>query len=330
MSGNTAARRCGFQSGELRVVAIRAKSTVIGLDVGASSVKLIALAHQSATPSLVGISRAEIPTGKPDSKSERTVEAVRTALAESGIELSHRVSVVSAIGGARVSIKHVTFPKMGPEELAESLKWEAKKHVPFKSSDFVVDFQLMDNDAVSSDDSLMHVLLAAAEQSAIDEHLAVLQAAGIEPAIVDLAPLGLMNEADAEGLINGRAVAIMELDESTAGLSMYKRGGFFFSRSIGIPSTAGKSGWVEQLLKEVRLSLTFYNNETGKQGIERMLLAGGRAKVSGIAESIQDATGVDTDVLDPLRKLRGVDIDLKAFEKHGPSFALAMGLARRR
>lgn len=312
------------------MVAIRTKSTVLGLDVGASSVKLVALAHNGTAPELIGIAREEIPSGSAEDRNERIAGAVRAAVKSCGIELSGRTSVVSAVGGANVSVKQVMFPRMSQSDLAESLKWEAKKHVPFKSSDFVVDFQIMGNGSRSENGGMMPVLLGAAEKSAVDEQVALLKAAGIEPSIVDLAPLALMNEADAEGVVNGRAVAVMDMGETKATLSIYKREGFFFSRNIAIPVASRDKGWVEQLLKEVRLSLTFYYNETGKQGIERMLLAGGRAKQSGIAKSIQDATGVDTDTLDPLRTLKGISIDVKEFHKYGPSFVLAMGLARRR
>lgn len=312
------------------MVAIRTKSTVLGLDIGASSVKLVALAHNGSGSELVGIASEKIESGSEAGRQERVVGAVRAAVEASGVEISKRVAVISAVGGSSVSVKHVMFPKMSQSDLAESLKWEAKKHVPFKSSDFVVDFQILGNGSKSDNGATMPVLLAAAEQSAVDEHVALLNAAGIEPEVIDLAPLALMNEADAEGVVNGRAVAVMDIGETKATLSIYKRDGFFFSRNIAIPTASREKGWIDPLLKEVRLSLTFYNNETGKQGIERMMLAGGRAKASGIAKSIQDATGVDTYILDPLSKLKGISIDVKKFEKHGPSFVLAMGLARRR
>jgi len=331
----------------------RSGKTVTGLDVGTTTVKACRLSQQGETIELVGAAMADISERESegvDRESRRrmaTVEAISEVFAALGTEASKAGRVVTAVGGPNVSIKQVVFPKMAEQTFAESLQWEARKHVPFDPSDVVLDFQFLD-DGRTPDEKKMKVLLAAVKKPLMMEHVSVLAQAGVEPRVVDLIPLALMNEADEEGLVDGRTTAVVEMGAESATLSVYRRGSTFFSRSIGLRSNGGtqsagekprgKQGngsgdsepWVGHLLKEVRLSLRFYDNETGRKGIDRVCLAGGRALTPGIVKSFSGALDVDVRVMDPLEAFRGPKIEMGELAVHGPRFALAMGLARRR
>ncbi len=341
---------------------------VTGLDVGAQSVKAVRLRHAGGRVKLAGIALAEIdyPTvnrGATDEAANAArVDAITSALEASGTDISTSWQVVTAVEGPGISVKHVSFPKMPDSNLAESIGWEAKKHVPFGASEFVLDFQLLaretgdergdetgEETGGEADDKAddMHVLLAAVEQRHIDSHIGLLCEAGVEPCAVDLVPLALMNELDAEGLVDG-AVAAVEMGASTLSLSIYRAGGLLLARSVRMPVTRGagradasdgegeSSGarrkWQTFVLKEVQRSLAFYNSETGRRGIDKIYLSGGRALAEGVAEHFTDSLKVPTEVLNPLKDMDGakIDIDRRGRELQGPRFALAMSLARRR
>jgi Tfp pilus assembly PilM family ATPase len=80
----------------------------------------------------------------------------------------------------------------------------------------------------------------------------------------------------------------------------------------------------------VQRSLAFYNSETGRRGIDKIYLSGGRALAEGIAERFTDSLKVPTEVLNPLKNLADTEIDIESLKPQGPRFALAMSLARRR
>jgi len=338
------------------------RRVVTGLDVGATSVKAVRLAHTARGATLLGLAIADIgrdvdeaPSDGP--KVDRLSEAIREVLHRCGAGAHRQPSVVTAVGGAGVSIKHVAFPPMPRHVLAESIHWEARKHVPFGESEFVLDFQILDT-AGEEENGKMQVLLAAVETKLVDEHIAALAIAGVEPDTVDLVPLVLMNEADEEGLLNSSTIAVVDLGVSAINLAIHRRGGLFFSRTIpllpagrlakgdnsarkGTWSRTEKGGapepapdaeddsWREVALSEIRRSLTFYNNETGKKGIEKMYLTGGRALVPGIATELTDGVGISTEVMDPLKSMRDSVVEIGDLAERGPRFALAMGLARR-
>jgi type IV pilus assembly protein PilM len=312
-------------------------SIVTGLDVGTTSVKAATLSHQGGAAQLVGLAAAEIPES--EDRAAATTKAIQAALAGSGA--GKNTPIVSAVGGSGISVKHVTFPEMPKQALAESIRWEARKHVPFEGSDFVLDFQPLDG-ANSDDGGELQVLLAAVETKLLDSHVEMLAAAGVEPDAVDLIPLALINEVEEEGLLDSQALAVIDLGVKSITMAVYRRGGLFFARSIplvgktaaaraanGEDKTAGDESWFKTVLREVRRSLTFYHNETSKQGIDKIYLTGGRALEPGIDAMMRKDLGIPTEVLNPLAKVPITGVNIESLKSEGPRFAVAIGLARR-
>ncbi len=305
---------------------------VTGIDVGSSSVKVVRLAHRRSSSEVVGVALSEIPQGSSDETDildarKRVVAAINQALSSTGVDPGRAGTVVTSVSGPSVSVKHVAFPEMSDKELAESVRWEAKKHLPFDTDNVDLDYQKLGREDIEKNDERTQVLLGAAQSGVLVDHLDALADAGIEPTIVDLTPTALINEVDEEGLVNGQAVAVADLGHRSASLSVYTRGGLFFARSI--PIVPRQENWLEHVLTEVRFSLTFYNNETGRKGIESLYVAGGRSLESGVIGRFADALGVPTELLDPLASVGAFELEGE-LAAQSPRFALAMGLARRR
>lgn len=332
-----------------------ARKFVTGLDVGSESVKAVRLMHTGDRVVLAGIALTEIKypsqirgENDPGARQAR-IGAIRSALRSSGTDVSRSCRVVTAVAGPSVSVKHVTFPKMSNPSLAESIGWEAKKHVPFGASEFVLDFHPLARDDADGADE-MHVLLAAVEKRHMDSHVGLICDAGVEPDAVDLVPLAMMNEVDAEGLLGDSTVASVEIGCCTLSVSIYKAGGFLLVRSVNVPPTMGgapgatkarqeevggeeppdsRRAWQGFVLKEVQRSLAFYNTETGRHGIDKIFLGGGRALAGDITERFRSALSIPTEILKPLDSVSS-SIGIEAHKDQGPRFALAMSLARRR
>ena len=81
---------------------------------------------------------------------------------------------------------------------------------------------------------------------------------------------------------------------------------------------------LQNFARELVSSLQFYQNQAGSLGIREIVLAGGTARLGGLAEALQRMVAVKVRVGDPLvnlshgKKLRGGDPD--------PSHAIAIGL----
>jgi type IV pilus assembly protein PilM len=324
------------------------RRAVTGLDVGSESVKAVRVHHTGGKVRVAGIALTEISFPSHNKSetdpgaNEARVDAIKSALKASGTDTSRGVQLVTAVQGPSISIKHVTFPKMPGPSLAESIGWEAKKHVPFGAADFVLDFQTLPRDDSDGAEE-MHVLLAAVEQRYIDNHVGLVCQAGAEPDTVDLGPLSLMNEIHEEGLLDGVAVAVVDIGCCTMSFAAYRDGGLLLVRSVRMPTGAGatsgsaqgeadseetRSQWESFVLKEAQRSLAFYNSETGRRGIDKIYLSGGRALAPGIADRFTKSLNVPTSVLNPLETVAS-DVNLDEFKPQGPRFALALSLARR-
>ena len=343
--------------------------TVTGLDIGSTSVKAVRLAHGKTGVKLVGVAVVDVPaldwlSADEDSRDRPVIDAIRAALEQCGATTNLRDRVVTGLGGSGVSVKHVAFPDMSVEDMGKSIQWEARKHIPFSGTNFILDFQVIGR-ADGDDGGELQVLLGAVDTSLMESHIAILEQVGVEPDVVDLTPLALLNEVDDRGLVNGEALAVIDLGASTATLTAYRRGGLFFVRSFrasrirdrtsavpdglvsdGLASAGGTSDgtdqeaqrpkatpvadpWLKDVLSEVKRSLIFYHNQTDKRGIDRIYLTGGNALVPGTAEAFTSALGVPTEVLDTLEDIDTSGVDLHAVKGQGARFAVAMGLARR-
>ena len=327
--------------------------------MGSTSVKAVKLERRGGRLRLAGVALADFRDGV---DGEGLEEVVRSVLAE--CEARRRpCPIITALGGSSISVKHVLLPQMSRQAVAESIRWEARRHIPFGETEFVLDFQVLDGHGEGAE---LPVLLAAVETRALEDHLTMMEGAGVEPCVVDLVPLALINEVDEEGLLDGEAAAVVDLGASIVTVAVYKRNGFFFSRSFSIaqavpretdaPRAAGgvaggphslraeertdepeeplsapsvlETGWRKTAIQEVRRSLAFYNIETKKQGIGRIFLVGGRALEEGVAAEFQEALGIETAVLDPLGSVEAA-VDLSEIAQQGPRLAVAMALARR-
>jgi type IV pilus assembly protein PilM len=81
---------------------------------------------------------------------------------------------------------------------------------------------------------------------------------------------------------------------------------------------------LQSFARELVSSLQFYQNQPGSLGIREIVIAGGTAKLGGLAEALQRMVGVFIRTGDPLvnlahgKKIKGGDVD--------PSLAIAIGL----
>jgi hypothetical protein len=115
------------------------------------------------------------------------VESIRSLI--EGLRIKTK-NVAVSISGHSVYIKIINVPNMSEEQLEESIRWEAEQQIPFDIEDVNLDFQIL-NEQVSPDQ--MAVLLVAAKKDMINDYTAVIEEAGLQPAIVDVDVFAIEN-----------------------------------------------------------------------------------------------------------------------------------------
>lgn len=214
-------------------------SAVVGLDIGSDSIKVAEAKIARDGITITGVGIARIPPGVIENEvivdPLGLANAIKALLAESGIKTRKCVSSVS--GASQVVVRVISVPKMNRDELAETMKWEVERHVPFSPQEVVMDFQPLEKPKADPAATEMEVLLAVAQQQLIDSHVETLFAAGLQPMAIDIEPLAACRsliELSQNGAMN-ETVAIVNIGSTRTDLSVFENGLLVFpSPPLGV------------------------------------------------------------------------------------------------
>src|SRR6266700_22376 len=296
---------------------------IVGLDIGSSSIKSVELKSTKQGYELVSFGLE--PLAQDTVVDGAIMDAPLVAGAIGTIfdrqEIKTR-SVATAVSGHSVIVKRVSLPVMTDEELYDRIQSEASQHIPFDISDVNLDFQLLD-----SAESQMDVLLVAVKKDKILNHTNVLAQAGKTPVVVDIDAFGLQNCFE----VNYEPDALQkELDLSFEDAERLKRGD-------SLPSVTDEQK--QQILRsvsdiltlEIQKTFDFFRATASGENIQRIVVAGGTARVPGLVDLLREEFAMPVEELNPFRKVlinpsRHSDDQIRDL---APRLVIAVGLALR-
>lgn len=344
----------------------RGKTSMVGVDIGSSSVKAVELQGKGADLQLLSLG---FETLQPDSVVDgqiMEINAVSNAIASIFNEQKIKTTRVAAgVNGHSVIVKNIVLPQMSEGELQESFAWHAEEHIPFDISDVNLDYHVMNR---SSD--AIHVLMAACKRDKVANLKQAIQLAGKQPSVIDVDAFALQNCYE----LNydpkpGQVVALLNIGASTTNINILNGVRSVFTRD----ATFGGNQYTSLLQKE--LGLTFDQAESVKRGkpmpegseprdvaaildtvsdilaleiqktmdfyratvedsqsaVGRILVSGGGSKLKGLVAFLAKRFEVPVEMFDPFRKIR---VDSRGFDPEYmreivPEMAIAVGLALR-
>jgi type IV pilus assembly protein PilM len=215
----------------------------IGLDIGAAYIKVVEASLSRGRAQVTGLGVLPTPAGLVDNNlildPVALGQEIKQFLTRSGISAKRVVSSVA--GQSSLVVRIIPVPKMTRAELAETMKWEIERQVPFPANETVWDFQPLVPPEQVADNENMQVLLAVAQESLVNAHVETLMAAGLQPLAIDVEPLAASRSLlDLDG-DNGAAagvVAVVDLGSASSDISIFHDGVINFTRTIPI---AGRS-----------------------------------------------------------------------------------------
>jgi type IV pilus assembly protein PilM len=339
----------------------RSKVTA-GLDIGSGFVKLVVVDHSKGDPEITRIATSPLVA---DAIVEGEVmdpvlvaETIRSVVDAAGISKKH---VVAAVGGHDVIIKKIQMDRMDEAEARELIRWEAHQHVPFDMESVQLDFQILDPEGTSPQ---MSVLLVAAKRELIENRLALLADAGLTAVIIDVDAFALHNafeQSYPDGM--GGMVALVNIGHETTNVNIMEDGVPIVVRDIPFGSrrireslqrerglTADQAEAViqgresaldlerfvtervEELAVGIERAIAFITAQSGGEGVERLYLSGGGARVPGVAAALASRLGVTTHMANPLERVAvRSEVNLEvAMDEVAPMLMLPVGLAMRR
>ncbi len=326
------------------------EKTVFGLNMGFSSVKMVKLRLTNTAVELLGFA-IEQNSGDMEETLKKLIAA--HAMKSANISLS----------GQQAIIRYVDFPKMNSAELKQALKFEAQKHLPFPVQDVSLDGCILRNDLP---DNKMRVLLAAVKRDLLDQRLKVLRQAGIDPAIVEIDSISLVNAFNfnygQEETVKAKTVALLNVGSATSNLNILEAGMPALSRDISIggnhltqkiadslnidfkaaektkldpgqsqdkKASAAAEAVIGKLAQEVRASCDYYESRSSSS-VERVFVSGGASLFAGMDEALKGFLGLPVEAWDPLCNVSvAAGIQKNEVAPVAGQLAVAVGLALR-
>lgn len=214
-----------------------AGGTIVGLDIGANQIKVVEMKRGSGGIEVTALGVAPTPVEAFDNNTiidaKRLGQAVKELMKSSGVSAGRSVSSVS--GQSAVVVRVIEVPQMKPNELAETMKWEVERHVPFSANEVIMDYQPIDRPEGLAEGQNMEVLLAVAQQDMVDRHVEMLFAAGLKPVAIDVEPLAvsrILLESDGEPRGAGNTVALVNIGASNTDIGIFRDKLLAFPRNM--------------------------------------------------------------------------------------------------
>jgi type IV pilus assembly protein PilM len=326
----------------------------VGLDIGSFSVKMAEISTSSGAAKLIGAGLKTVSLASED----KIAGLIKTLAEESKIS-TKEVSI--SISGPSVIVRFISMPRMSDSELNSAVRFEAEKVVPFNINDCTVDFKVL---AKEEHGNRLSVLLVAAKKDLIQKKIALAREANFSVSCVDVDSFATANAflRNFQKLEPERTVAVLNIGAEYTNLCILKGGIIYFARDIAIAgndfSAALSKGLavsaeygealkaspkdktqdvvthtkpvMNNLIDEVKLSLSYHENQTGR-GIDDIYVSGGSARLVGLEEAFLEAFGSKPLVWNPLQFLNPSpgDINKNILDNMNNSFAVSVGLALR-
>ncbi len=340
---------------------------MVGLDIGSSAVKAVALRRGRGGWSLVAAGEAPLPEGSLQDGAAAEPTAVSEAVNSLFDTLKmRRARVAAALSGHAVIVKRLSLPAMSQAELNEAIPWEAEQYIPFDLSEVQLDFQVLNSGTDAAKTSL-DVLLVAAKRDRIDDRTGVILQTGRRPAVLDIEAFALANAYQMNyPERNDQLAALVHVGRAVTIVCLLERGEPVFTRDISIGGQIhleaierelGPSGVDQlaarrilhgqfpddlsadqvaailreasaQLVLEVRKTVDFYRATAPVEKVNRIVLSGGAYQAVGLVDLLAHEFDAPVDVFDPFRRVNRPARAIGA-DVAGPAYAVAVGLAMR-
>lgn len=338
---------------------------LIGVDISATSVKLVDVQRQQGIFHLKSYGIEELQLGSVVDKLIVDTEAVGDAITR----LAKRCQVsgsdaATAVSGSAVITKIIDMDAgLTDVEREAQIRLDADQYIPYPLEEVNLDFEVLGPSLV--DDNLVQVLLAASRSENVDQRVDALTFGGLKTKIMDIEShaieraFGLM----VNSLPNApELVALVDIGHNQTTLYIAKNGEFVYSReqlfggmqlTEAIQNRYGLSfeeatlnkrelalpddyraevltPFIESTIQQIMRSLQFYFSSSQYNSIDHMVLAGGSSAIPNLTDMVQQKLGVPVTIANPFINMT-VDayIDNEQLAADAPGLLAACGLALR-
>jgi type IV pilus assembly protein PilM len=339
-----------------------ARKPIIGLDIGAGTIKLVQLDLASRVPVLRAMGVVAAPSdaiqGNMVKAPGRLAQTIRELVSSTRAVSRHVALAVPASG---VFVKAMKVSAVPAQDMRAQVHLEAAQYIPYDTASIALDFQVVG----SNRDGLLDVLVVAIKREVLAGYLETVEQAGLVASVVDVDSFSLQNcfecnegptlagttalidvgaRFSAVNVINqGRSLCLGDIpvgvhtairfiadtleiawDEAEAILSSA-------SRDSNSKVATAREQALSVLASDVQRHLSLLSSSGDEDvRIENARLSGGGAMLRGLHEELRLSLGFPVDVLQPFAQISvPQSFASNYFRSLYPLMGVAVGLALR-
>ncbi|MGV6858022.1 MAG: pilus assembly protein PilM [bacterium] len=344
----------------------RKKQPLVGIDISSTSIKLIELSQAGSGYRVETYSVEPLPAGSVAEKQINDVSAVGSAIAKALARAETKATRCALAVPSSASItKVITMAaSLSEADIEAQIQLEADQYIPFPIEEVNLDFEVIGENASSPE--LIDVLLAASRSENIESRCATAEAAGLEPAVVDIEPFATATafeliEEDAQ-IKPDDVAAIIDIGATMASITVVHNGLVIYTReqrfggqqltedimrryglSYAEAGLAKKEGglpddympeiltpFTNQMAQQIHRLLQFFFAASPHESVQHILLAGGCASIPGIDEIVETQLDTPTLIANPFRTMTfSKKVNQQRLGNDAPAMMIACGLAMR-
>ncbi len=338
----------------------------VGLDIGFSAFKVVALSLDKDKSSLFSL--GSIPAPQPgmisdaDDDLEQVASAIKKLFTAANINPNE---VVTALPEAKVFTRVVDdLPYLSDNELSSAISYASEEFIPMSLSEVNLNWQVLARSDGKGKDGRTVVLVIASPKNIVSKYIKVLTMANIKPRAIETETI-----AAARSLVGNNTFSpstlIIQFGAATTDFAVVSKGLIWLTRSI---STAGMSltrtlsqhfnfefsqaeeykkvyglledqleGKVREALKpvvdiicgEAKRVVQSFQAKYPQNPIKRIILSGGGAKMPGLVIYLANTLGLEVQEADPWYTVFKDQNLTGKLTQDAPSYSVAVGLSMR-
>ncbi|MEA3295748.1 MAG: type IV pilus assembly protein PilM [Patescibacteria group bacterium] len=338
----------------------------LGVDIGASSIKIIELSKQKEGIKLenYGEIKAEVLHKEKFRVFENNIltiscenisKGIRAILEETKIEIKKANFSIPDFASFFTTF---SLPKMTDKELASAIKFEAKRHIPISSSEVTLDWEIIKDEKTDKQNDFIKILLVAVSNKIISQYKEMARLSFLELQNLEAETFSLLRAT----VKSDKPMILLDIGEQSIAISVVDKNKLKTAHSLDIAGESftnalknklnidyktaeelkRKNGLlpinneardallplVELIAQEIaRIKTGFLKTQNKK--IEKIILAGKSAALPGLKEFFAAKLQTDAEIANPFSDIIYPDALEQDIQKIGPGYSVALGVALR-
>lgn len=335
--------------------------SALGLDIGSKTIKLVQLDRRGGGWALLAAGITTNPIGDFSGGSDDDLVLVAEAVKKLVIETKvSSKKVIVSLPENKVFTPFLKLPYLTDQELESAIAWQAEPYIPIPVLEASIAHLVVDRvEAKAGTPGSVEVLLVAAPKALVGKFVKILELSALEVELVETELLALARSLAP----NNQTVAILDIGGVSSSIGVVCNGQLVVGHSIATGADAltravatglgmnlaqaeeykksyglslkhaeGRVAGVlvsvlRLLADEVKKTLQYYKNETGKEGVSALILSGGTAGLPELVPYLANLVGMEVLVGDPFARVtkdQKLQVSLSAYS---PLYGVAVGLA---